>query len=126
MQLLFEEFTDKAHFHSKCLTKLFFETLNSKRPNGVFHIDGLEGRLNGSHVPYLNGGLFEPEKNRATLKLDFPPAFFQELLEFFEQYNFTIDENSPDDHEVGIDPEMLGHIFENLLEENREKVGITV
>lgn len=121
MQLLFEEFTDKEHFHSKCLTKLFFETLNSKRPNGVFHIDGLEGRLNGSHVPYLNGGLFEPEKNGETLKLDFPPAFFQELLEFFEQYNFTIDENSPDDHEVGIDPEMLGHIFENLLEENREK-----
>jgi hypothetical protein len=33
-------------------------------------------------VPYLNGGLFEPEKNRETLKLDFPPAFFQELLEF--------------------------------------------
>ena len=121
MQLLYEEFTDKEHFHSKCLTQLFFETLNSKRPNGVFHIEGLEGRLNGSHVPYLNGGLFEPEKNRETLKLDFPPAFFQELLEFFEQYNFTIDENSPDDHEVGIDPEMLGHIFENLLEENREK-----
>ena len=44
-----------------------------------------------------------------------------DLLEFFEQYNFTIDENSPDEQEVGIDPEMLGHIFENLLEENREK-----
>jgi hypothetical protein len=121
MQLLFEEFTDKEHFHSQCLTKLFFETLNTKRPNGEFHIDGLEGRLNGSHVPYLNGGLFEPEKNKATLKVDFPGQYFEELLDFFEQYNFTIDENSPDDHEVGIDPEMLGHIFENLLEENREK-----
>ncbi|MBO6795311.1 MAG: N-6 DNA methylase [Balneolaceae bacterium] len=42
-------------------------------------------------------------------------------MEFFQQYNFTIDENSPEDQEVGIDPEMLGHIFENLLEENREK-----
>jgi hypothetical protein len=121
MQLLYEEFTDKEHFHSQCLTKLFFETLNTKRPNGEFHIKGLEGRLNGSHVPYLNGGLFEPEKNKATLKVDFPARYFEELLEFFEQYNFTIDENSPDDHEVGIDPEMLGHIFENLLEENREK-----
>ncbi|AYN68827.1 hypothetical protein D1013_16285 [Euzebyella marina] len=121
MQLLFEEFTGKENFHSQCLTKLFFETLNTKRPKGEFHIDGLEGRLNGSHVPYLNGGLFEPEKNKATLKVDFPRSYFEELLEFFEQYNFTIDENSPDDHEVGIDPEMLGHIFENLLEENREK-----
>lgn len=121
MQLLFEEFTDKEHFHSQCLTKLFFETLNTNRPNGKFHIEGLEGRVNGSHVPFLNGGLFEPEKNKTTLKIDFPTSYFEELLEFFEQYNFTIDENSPDDHEVGIDPEMLGHIFENLLEENREK-----
>lgn len=121
MQLLFEEFTDKEHFHSQCLTKLFFETLNTKRSKGEFHIEGLEGNLNGSHVPYLNGGLFEPEKNKATLKIDFPAQYFEELLDFFEQYNFTIDENSPDDHEVGIDPEMLGHIFENLLEENREK-----
>ncbi|RRQ48644.1 hypothetical protein DZC72_13230 [Maribacter algicola] len=121
MQLLFEEFNQKDRFHSQCLTKLFFETLNTKRPNGKFHIDGLVGKLNGSHVPYLNGGLFEPEKNKATLKVDFPIQYFEELLEFFEQYNFTIDENSPDDHEVGIDPEMLGHIFENLLEENREK-----
>lgn len=121
MQLLFEEFNQKDRFHSQCLTKLFFETLNTKRPKGEFYIDGLVGKLNGSHVPYLNGGLFEPEKNKATLKVDFPIQFFEELLEFFEQYNFTIDENSPDDHEVGIDPEMLGHIFENLLEENREK-----
>lgn len=36
-------------------------------------------------------------------------------------YNFTIDENDPDDSEVGIDPEMLGHIFENLLEDNKDK-----
>lgn len=36
-------------------------------------------------------------------------------------YNFTIDENDPEDSEVGIDPEMLGHIFENLLEDNKDK-----
>jgi adenine-specific DNA-methyltransferase len=100
---------------------LFFETLNTKRPNDTFEVKGLNGKLNGSRVPYLNGGLFEPEKNKATLKIDFPADYFKELLEFFEQYNFTIDENSPDDHEVGIDPEMLGHIFENLLEDNRDK-----
>ena len=43
------------------------------------------------------------------------------MLDFFGQYNFTIDENDPDDHEIGIDPEMLGHIFENLLEDNKDK-----
>jgi hypothetical protein len=43
------------------------------------------------------------------------------LADFFSAYNFTIDENDPDDSEVGIDPEMLGHIFENLLEDNKDK-----
>lgn len=121
MQRLFEDFSEPGHFHSRCLTPLFFETLNTKRNNDSFKVEGLNGKLNGSRVPYLNGGLFEPEKNAATLTIDFPAEYFAELLEFFEQYNFTIDENSPDDHDVGIDPEMLGHIFENLLEDNRDK-----
>ena len=121
MQQLFEDFSKPENFQSQCLTHLFFETLNNKRLNDTFEVKGLSGKLNGSRVPYLNGGLFEPEKNKATLKIDFPADYFKELLEFFEQYNFTIDENSPDDHEVGIDPEMLGHIFENLLEDNRDK-----
>lgn len=121
MYQLFEDFSKPEKFHSQCLTKLFFETLNTKRPNDIFEVQGLNRKLNGSRVPYLNGGLFEPEKNKATVEIDFPSEFFQELLEFFDQYNFTIDENRPDDHEVGIDPEMLGHIFENLLEDNRDK-----
>ena len=53
--------------------------------------------------------------------IDFPYVNFKNLMEFFSQYNFTIDENDPDDSEVGIDPEMLGHIFENLLEDNKDK-----
>lgn len=121
MQQLFADFSDKSRFHSQCLTKLFFNTLNTRRPNDIFEIKGLSGKLNGSRVPYLNGGLFDADKPEEVLTIDFPEKYFAELLEFFEQYNFTIDENSPDDHEVGIDPEMLGHIFENLLEENREK-----
>ncbi len=121
MQQLYRDFENKRQFHSQCLTKLFFNTLNTRRQNDVFRIEGLAGELNGSRVPYLNGGLFEVDKPQEALTIDFPVKFFDELFEFFAQYNFTIDENSPDDHEVGIDPEMLGHIFENLLEENREK-----
>ncbi len=121
MQLLFNDFQNKKQFHSQCLTKLFFNTLNSRRNNDILEIKSLNGKLNGSRVPYLNGGLFEADKPKEILSVDFPVKYFEELFEFFAQYNFTIDENSPDDHEVGIDPEMLGHIFENLLEENREK-----
>ncbi|RKX58619.1 MAG: hypothetical protein DRP29_06230, partial [Thermodesulfobacteriota bacterium] len=37
------------------------------------------------------------------------------LINILKDYNFTADENSPIDVEVSLDPELLGHIFENLL-----------
>lgn len=114
MQNLFLNFQSKQHFHSKCLIELFFDTLNNnKRKNNIFHITN-------SRVPYLNGGLFDDTHPECS-KIDFPKKLFENLFDFFSQYNFTIDESSPDEHEVGIDPEMLGHIFENLLEDNKDK-----
>lgn len=120
MQTLFKDFTNKDQFHSQCLVELFYNTLNTKRDNFLFKCEGLEGILNNSKIPYLNGGLFDSDRLEST-KIDFPESYFQDLFDFFGQYNFTIDENDPNDHEVGIDPEMLGHIFENLLEDNKDK-----
>lgn len=51
----------------------------------------------------------------------YPYSASEGLFEFFERYNFTIDENGSDEAVVGIDPEMLGKIFENLLEDNKDK-----
>ena len=101
---------------SDVLEPLFFKTLNEKR-NG----DIADGKLGENiKIPYLNGGLFDKDRID-ELDIDFPYSYFKELMDFFSQYNFTIDENDPDDSEVGIDPEMLGHIFENLLEDNKDK-----
>ena len=96
------------------------------------------------YFPFLNGGLFERDEND-IVRSQFPPQFFENLncydenfvgkipqkdypwdnipgiFDLFAQYNFTIDENDPNDAEVGIDPEMLGKIFENLLEDNKDK-----
>jgi type I restriction-modification system DNA methylase subunit len=103
-----------ARFHSHWLTPLFFNALNNpERPHDLFE-------PTGTRIPYLNGGLFE-EVVVAVRAIDFPENFFRDLLEFFAEYNFTIDENDPEENEVGIDPEMLGHIFENLLEDNKDK-----
>lgn len=120
VQNLFKAYSNKENFHSKCLVELFYNTLNKKRENNLFKCEGLEGSLNSSKVPYLNGGLFDSDKAESK-KINFPEQYFEELFDFFGQYNFTIDENDPNDHEVGIDPEMLGHIFENLLEDNKDK-----
>ena len=113
---LFESAPDQDRFYSERLTKLFFETLNTDHPQRPHYLFA----VTGTKVPYLNGGLFDNEAPQ-TNHFDFPAEYFGQLFDTFDQYNFTIDENSPDEQEVGIDPEMLGHIFENLLEENREK-----
>jgi hypothetical protein len=117
---LFEKSLDKSRFYSHTLVPLYFRTLNTnenERPG--FAYDAPWGKVK---VPFLNGGLFE-EDQEGTEQFDFPEHLFRNLLDLYDRYNFTVDENSPNDHEVGIDPEMLGHIFENLLEENREKKG---
>lgn len=116
MQKLVERYKDNDRLLSDVLEPLFFNTLNEARPDDI-----ADPRLGDNiKIPYLNGGLFEKDAldNR---NIDFPYSYFSELMEFFSEYNFTIDENDPNDAEVGIDPEMLGHIFENLLEDNKDK-----
>ena len=109
---------------SDVLEPLFFGILNTKiEERETFFIKNkwnisLLKEFNG--IPYLNGGLFDKDRID-ELDIDFPYSYFKELMAFFSMYNFTIDENDPDDSEVGIDPEMLGHIFENLLEDNKDK-----
>jgi len=117
---LFEKSANKGYFYSQILVPLYFRTLNTnekERPGFAYQAPW--GKIK---VPFLNGGLFE-EDQEGTEQFDFPEQLFHNLLDLYDRYNFTVDENSPNDHEVGIDPEMLGHIFENLLEENREKKG---
>ena len=113
---LIDNYANNNRLLSDVLEPLFFKTLNEKR-NG----DIADGKLGENiKIPYLNGGLFDKDRID-ELDIDFPYSYFKDLMDFFSQYNFTIDENDPDDSEVGIDPEMLGHIFENLLEDNKDK-----
>ena len=113
---LVDNYANNNRLLSDVLEPLFFNTLNEKR-NG----DIADGKLGENiKIPYLNGGLFDKDRID-ELDIDFPYPYFKDLMDFFSQYNFTIDENDPDDSEVGIDPEMLGHIFENLLEDNKDK-----
>lgn len=126
MHDLFYDASDevKENFLDKVLEPMFFGLLNTKPEdrssaplvNGV----GVKYIPNADEIPYLNGGLFQQEKIDEVDSC-FPAGMFQSLFDFFDSYNFTIDENDPNDAEVGVDPEMLGKIFENLLEDNKDK-----
>ena len=113
---LVDKYNGNSRLLSDVLEPLFFNTLNKSRTGDL--VDSVLG--DNIKIPYLNGGLFDKD-NLDELDIDFPYDYFKDLMDFFSQYNFTIDENDPDDSEVGIDPEMLGHIFENLLEDNKDK-----
>ena len=120
MQHLYDYATEeqKEDFLDKVLEPLFFNCLNILRPGDVFDTN-IKG-IGTVKVPYLNGELFE-QKEVDKAQSRFPKKYFHDLLNLFLQYNFTIDENDPNDAEIGVDPEMLGKIFENLLEDNKDK-----
>ncbi len=119
------------YYHSIC-APLFFEVLNkpmNSRPAFFTHSELF------NKVPFLDGGLFQDHaednhKFNRTSGLSehrgvvvVPDVWFAELFGIFEEYNFTIDENTSIDTELSIDPEMLGRIFENLLAEVNPETG---
>ena len=91
-----------------------------------------------TRIPFLNGGLFEPIAGYDWRSIDLTLSndlFFNDegtsdgdtgtgVLDVFDRYNFTVNEAEPLEQEVAIDPEMLGKVFENLLEaESRKSLG---
>ena len=97
-------------------------------------------------TPFINGGLFDcldsweatgEESYRIDCfsdnqykKLSIPNRlFFDEnrgLLPLLEHYKFTVEENTPIEQEVALDPELLGRVFENLLAAYNPETGATV
>lgn len=124
LQNLYQTSPLQADFLDAVLEPLFFGVLNTppEKRKEVFAKNGWNIDLadEWNEIPYLNGGLFEQTRDD-KLTVKFPKKLFQELFKFLGEYNFTIDENDSDDAEIGIDPEMLGRVFESLLEDNKDK-----
>ena len=116
IQNLFANTKDKDNFVDGVL-EVLFDDLNTERKDDISQLSIFNYQL---RIPYLNGGLFERDATDET-NFPLPAKYMESMLDFFSRYNFTIDENDPNDAEVGVDPEMLGRIFENLLEDNKDK-----
>ena len=110
------------NFFDDCLEELFYTGLNKNRGENCFYPPLC------CRIPFLNGGLFEELENYDWRNNNFniPNEFFSNadkkgrdadgLLDIFDRYNFTMNEDEPMEREVAIDPEMLGKVFENLLD----------
>ena len=112
------------NFFNDVLEPLFYEALAQDEREG-----DLYPRLNNCRMPFLNGGLFEPMRGYSweTTDIFLPDELFSNknkdgedigdgILDIFDRYNFTVNENNPLEKEVAVDPEMLGKVFENLLD----------
>jgi type II restriction/modification system DNA methylase subunit YeeA len=94
---------------------------NYKELNEIL-FNGLNNPDNSFNLPYLNSSFFDREEYLSDevindLQEDMT-SFFKEARTFFNRYNFTVDEFSPLEKEMSIDPYLLGTVFERMLPEN--------
>lgn len=123
MRRIFDGCTSAGkNYFDDYLEPLFYTGLNKNRGDNGFYAP-LHRR-----IPFLNGGLFEQLDNYEWENNNFaiPNELFSNkeqkgrdadgILDIFDRYNFTMNEDEPMEREVAIDPEMLGKVFENLLD----------
>lgn len=114
---------ENKNYFNYYLEPLFYEALAKERDDDFY------SRFE-CKIPFLNGGLFDPISNYDWVNtiINLPDDLFSNerktkegdigdgILDFFDRYNFTVKEDEPLEKEVAVDPEMLGKVFENLLE----------
>ena len=108
---------EQTNFHSDRLAVLFHEGMNTPE----YQRDPDTEKVMGQ-VPFLNGGLFD--RNELDLKgIHVDDELISGIVGregLFSQYNFTVTEATPLDTEVAVDPEMLGKLFEETVNERHD------
>ena len=106
----------KGNFFNDTLEYLFYEGFLDE------HKDNHYKKLN-CFIPNISVSLFEPINNYdwKNTKINIKNEVFDKIIEVFDRYNFTVSEEQSFDLEVAVDPEMLGKVFESLIDENIRK-----
>lgn len=117
-----EDKNNKKTFFEDYLEPLFYNNFSEDRGEKQYSAEF------NCRIPFLNGGLFDPygDYNWKETTFNLDDSLFSNdkdngILDIFDRYNFTINENDNYETEVAVDPEMLGKVFENLLEVSDRK-----
>ncbi len=121
LNALWEDYRDRndeENFYNERLAPLFDRLQNEHLMDLEKHNPVLYEKI--GEPPFLNGGLFAERKPPGVVVDD--GAVRPVIRELFARFNFTVMESTPYDVEVAVDPEMLGKVFEELVNE-RNKSG---
>ena len=116
----YESDADQSNFFVDRLRQLFFAGLNNPAARDLI---GGNTALIGviGDVPFLNGGLFDKSDLDDEPGVFVPDDAIEPILsQLFDRFNFTVMESTPLDVEVAVDPEMLGKVFEEMINERHE------
>ena len=122
----YREGGEQDAFHREWLGVLFFEAFNNRWQNRSEYLKRFPRWLveTLAQAPFLNGGLYRHTDLDRRLHTPLPDRLFELLFErwtdgtfpgLFERYNFTVVESGRFDEEVAVDPEMLGTVYERLV-----------
>lgn len=92
---------------------------------GLFDcLDSFEAAGDGGYrIDCFTDNIIDPKRGDFGI-LSIPNRLFfddEGLLTLFNRFQFTVEENTPAEQEVALDPELLGKVFENLLAANVEE-----
>lgn len=115
-----DEFLEIANSNVPFLNGGLFDCLDDK-PNNLYY-DGFSERKESLEQLYLPDWLFFGDEVGSSIDLSEwygdskkKKVSARGIIDILKKYNFTIEENTPLDQEVSLDPELLGKAFENLL-----------
>ena len=96
------------------------EEAAGKRPT-IIYSDGFSRDDMAKKRAFIPNALFfAPEHNE---QIDTDTKNVSGIITIFNKYNFTVEENTPSDVIVALDPELLGKVFENLLASYNPETG---
>ena len=127
-------FLDEGSYYLAILQNIFFCALNSDTKQckeDFVHTQFLRDDFDYSifvRIPFLNGSTFRPVDDDffkssevdgflIPNKVFYGDGTHRGINEIFMDYKFTIEENTPEEEDIALDPELLGMVFENLLAE---------
>ena len=89
----------------------------------ILYFDGFSRDDMSKKRAFIPNAIFFAPEHEVMLPQETKPKIVSGIINIFQKYNFTVEENTPNDVDVALDPELLGKVFENLLAAYNPETG---